>query len=96
MALIIANAKFLNSEVELTNAYVRVNFMALPNGIDMMVNLMCYENKPNYTLNKVVSLQIPSSIKVTCGEGQQQDLSVAHTLCKTVLEEQGYTVTIDL
>jgi len=96
MALIIANSKFLNSNIEITNAYLRLNFLAQPNGKDMVVNLMAYENKEKYITNKVISLEIPTSVRLTCNEGEQQDLIVAHNLCKTFLEQQGYVVTIDL
>lgn len=96
MALIIANSKFLNSNVEITNAYLRLTFMAQANGKDMVVNLMAYESKEKYLSNKIISLQVPTSIRVTCNEGEQQDVIVAHNLCKTFLEQQGYVVTIDL
>ena len=96
MALIIANSKFLNSNIEITNAYLRLTFMAQANGKDMVVNLMAYENKEKYITNKVISLEIPTSVRLTCNEGEQQDLIVAHNLCKTFLEQQGYVVTIDL
>lgn len=96
MALIVANSKFLNSNIEITNAYLRLTFIAQANGKDMVVNLMAYESKENYLSNKLLSLQIPTSIRVTCNEGEQQDLIVAHNLCKTFLEQQGYVVTIDL
>ena len=96
MALIIANSKFLNSNIEITNTYLRLNFLAQPNGKDMVVHLMAYESKENYLSNKPLYLQIPTSVRVTCNEGEQQDLIVAHNLCKTFLEQQGYVVTIDL
>ena len=96
MALIVSSSKFLNSNVEITNAYLRLTFVAQANGRDMFVNLMAFESKENYLSNKLLSLQIPTSVQVTCNEGEQQDLIVAHNLCKTFLEQQGYTVTIDL
>lgn len=96
MALIVATSKFQNSQVEITNAYIRLQFTALPNGIDIMAVLTPYENKQKFVENKPLFLQIPGNLRLVCGANQQQDLNTTHQLCKEVLEEMGYSVTIDL
>lgn len=96
MALIIATSKFQNSQVEVTNAYVRLQFTALANGTEIMAVLTAYENKQSFIENKPLFLQIPGNLRVMCNANQQQDLITTHELCKQVLEDMGYSVTIDL
>lgn len=96
MALIIATAKFQNSQVGVTNAYVRLQFTALANGTEIMAVLTAYENKQKFVENKPLFLQIPGNLRVVCSANQQQDLTTTHELCKEILEEMGYSVTIDL
>lgn len=96
MGLIVETAKIRNTEIDITNVYVRLQYVALADGINCMVNLTGYPSKELYTTLKQVETNIDPNLRVTCGEGQVQDLLTVHELVKTALEGKGFTVTIDL
>lgn len=96
MGLFIEKAKFRNTEIEIENVYVRLQYVALANGLNCIVNLTCYPSKEQHASLKQIETNVDQNLNVTCGEGQLQNIDVVHDLVKTVLEEKGFTVTIDL
>jgi len=99
MALIVNSIKFKNIDFSIENVYVRLHFVALPNGKTLGVHLTCFENKDKFVELKPLDLDFPLNVTLECGVGQQQTLQVAHELAKTYLENlegKNYIVTIDL
>lgn len=99
MALIVNSVKFPNTDLALTNVYVRLQYTALADGKSIVVNLTCFESKIKFDELKPLTMNFPNNFRVECGIGQEQNLLVAHELSKNYLENiQGmnYSVTIDL
>lgn len=96
MGLIIEKAKIRNTELEIENVYARLQYIALANGVNCIVNLTCYTSKEEHTSLKQIETDIDQNLNVSCGEGQLQNIDVVHELVKTALEEKGFTVSIDL
>ena len=96
MGLIIEKAKIRNTEIEIENIYVRLQYVAMANGVNCIVNLTCYGSKQDHVSLKQIETNVDQNMNVACGEGQLQNIDVVHDLVKTVLEEKGFTVTIDL
>lgn len=96
MGLIIETAKIRNTEIEIQNVYVRLQYVALANGVNCIVNLTCYPSKEQHSTLKIVETNIDQNMNVACGEGEVQNIDVVHNLVKAQLENKGFTVSIDL
>lgn len=96
MGLIIEKAKIRNTEIDIENVYVRLQYVALANGVNCIVNLTAYPSKELHTSLKLVETNIDQNLNVSCPDGQPQNIDVVHGLVKTALEEKGFVVTIDL
>jgi hypothetical protein len=97
MALIVSNAKFKNSEVEV-QTYTRLEFNSRRNGKEMLIVLFSYASKDSFVDNieNEIDVDLKKIINATLADGETQSLETAHSYAKTELESLGFEVTIDL
>lgn len=98
MALLVKNAKFVNTEVTAPEVYVRLQYLAMANGTTASVALMTGLDKAGALAYAAIPVNLPEQLLVNVEEGQAQDLATIHNLVKTNLEalELGFEVTIQL
>ena len=95
MALLVNKAKIKNTEIEAPQLYVRLQYVAMADGLKTQVILRNGLTKADALAWKEVSTNLPESISLDMGE-QKQDLDVIHNLVKAELEAKGFEVVIDL
>ena len=83
MGLLITNAKFKNTDIEVLQVYARIQYFAHADGKKVNAKLIVAKDKAD-------------ALAWTMGENQNQDLVTIHELIKGVLEIAGFGVTIDL
>tara|TARA_R110000803_G_scaffold69326_1_gene131650 strand:+ start:17161 stop:17460 length:300 start_codon:yes stop_codon:yes gene_type:complete len=95
MALLVSNTKIKNTEIEAPQLYVRLQYVAMPDGLKTQVLLRSGLNKEAVLNWETVATNLPESMMLEM-LGLKQDLDVIHNLVKTELEKQGFEVVIDL
>lgn len=97
MALIVKKTQFKNTSVDVENVYVRIQFMAMPNGKNVGSILQSYQSKVDYENRKTIETEVPNNIQFELDtETQVQDVATVHQVVKSKLEELGFEVTIEL
>ena len=96
MALLVKKTKFKNTEVEVSNLYVRLQYFAFADGKKVSVKLITALNKDDALSYKELATNLPESLALTLSDEQEQNLATIHELVKAKLEESGFEVTIDL
>jgi hypothetical protein len=97
MALIVNNAKFKNSDVEV-QTYTRLEFNSRKNGKEMLIVLFSYASKDAFVNNNEneIEVNLKKIINASLAENETQSLEIAHNYAKAELEALGFEVTIDL
>ena len=96
MGLLITNAKFKNTDIEVLQVYVRIQYFAHADGKKVNAKLIVAKDKADALAWKEIATNLPETLALTMGENQNQDLVTIHELIKGVLEIAGFGVTIDL
>jgi hypothetical protein len=95
MALLVSNAKFKNTEIQTPQMYVRLQYVAIADGLKTSVMLKSGLTKEAVSSGETVATDLPENLMLEMGE-QKQDLDVIHNLVKVELEAKGFEVVIDL
>ncbi len=98
MALLVNNAKFVNTEVTAPEVYVRLQYTSLADGKKVSARLMTGLDKEAAMSFKAVPVNFPDTVLVEVAEGANQDLAAVHAAVKANLEalELGLEVTVQL
>lgn len=102
MALIIKATEDLKinisgTELELTEVYARLEFVAKADGRTLEIHTSMYTSKTTFEEGKLVFTDVPNrTINVTIELTEQQSLEIAHNYAKLAFEELGYEVVVDL
>ena len=105
MALLVTGAKFKNTEIEAPQMYVRLQYVAMADGMKTSVILKSGLNKETVLNWETVATNIPENLMISMESEDpatgvitiyNQDLLVIHDLVKADLELKGFTVVIDL
>jgi len=95
MALLVSKTKFKNTEIEAPQMYVRLQYVAMADGLKTSVMLKSGLTKESALSWETVATDLPENLTVEMGE-QKQDLDVIHNLVKAELEAKGFEVVIEL
>jgi hypothetical protein len=95
MALLVNKAKFKNTEIQTPQMYVRLQYVAMADGLKTAVMLKSGLTKEAVSSGETVATDLPENLMIQMGE-QKQDLEVIHNLVKTELESKGFEVVINL
>jgi hypothetical protein len=95
MALLVSNAKIKNTEIEAPQMYVRLQYVAMADGLKTAVMLKSGLTKEAALSGETVATDLPENLMIVMGE-QKQDLEVIHNLVKTELESKGFEVVLSL
>jgi hypothetical protein len=100
---------FKGTSIEITNIFCRLQFNALPNGKEMIVNLFVYENEAAYLADSENIIELDGVVGFEASvQGKTYDLSngddpetwkaqtitVAHDQAKAYLDSLNYLATI--
>ena len=102
MALIIKATENLKinisgTELELTEVYARLEFVAKADGATLEIYPTTYVSKATFNEGRIVSTNTPTQVlNFTIEPTEQQSLETAHNYAKTAYEQLGYEVIIDL
>jgi hypothetical protein len=98
MALLVKNAKFVNTQITAPEVYVRLQYFADANGKSASVALLTGLDKAGALAYESIPVNLPEQVLVAIPEGDNQDLATIHNLVKANLEalELGLEVTVQL
>lgn len=98
MALLVKNAKFVNTDITAPEVYVRLQYTSLADGKKVSARLLTGLDKAAAMSFRTVSVNFSDTVLVEMAEGTNQDLAAVHAAVKSELEalDLGLEVTIQL
>tara|TARA_R110000744_G_scaffold176058_4_gene294927 strand:- start:508 stop:795 length:288 start_codon:yes stop_codon:yes gene_type:complete len=94
MALTVNTTKIQNTDIEVSNVYVRIQSLCLSDGKKVANQLTSYLSKEDFLANKPVVTEIPTNVMVVLSETENQDIDTIHNAIVGKLSELGVVASI--